>query len=322
MKKITLLLASILFAAGTTFAQDIDARKAAEEADKKIDQDVSGIPLGWTKSGSIGINLSETGHKYWYTNPSDNLLFALNGTGTFKAYHRKGNVLWLNDFLLGYGVVSGDVTTDGDIRKNDDRLLFSTTYAPRILGKDLYLAFNGDLSTQISKSFDYAGGKDPVSKKYQVASNFFTPGYIRLGVGILWKPNTKFRLYFSPLTANIIGKMDKEFLDRNAFGVAAGKTINFGLGALLRADYQTMFAKNISYKTRLDLFTNYLDKPIAKIDVDWLNTLGFNLTKYIGVNFNLNVRYHEDEKAEVSQNVYGPRTQYINNLGVGFNYKF
>ena len=318
MKKITLLLTATICAVSTTFAQ-VDVRKTAEDADKKMDQDNSGVALGWTKGGTLGINLNQTSHSNWYTKPSDNMMFAVSGTGTYKAYHRKGHVLWLNDFLLGYGLISGDVTTNNDIRKNDDRLLFSTTYAPKILGKNLYLAFNGDLSTQISKSFDYAAGKFDVnglpsaSGKYNVLSSFFTPGYIRAGVGILWKPNTNFRLYVSPLTANITGKMASEFKNLDRFGVKAGETINFGLGALVRADYQTIIAKNFSYKTRVDLFTDYLNKPFSKIDVDWLNSVGFNVTKYVGVNFNLNFRYHEDE-------IY--KTQYINNLGVGFNYKF
>jgi hypothetical protein len=311
MKKISLLCTAALLAAGSVFAQP-DARAAAEAVDKKMDQDNSGIPLGWTKGGNLGLSLNQTGHSNWYTNPSDKMMFAINGTGTYKAYHRKGNVLWLNDFLLGYGVVSGNVTTNGDIRKNDDRLLFSTTYAPKILGKNLYLAFNGDLITQISKSFDYAAGKNATGE-YNVLSNFFTPGYVRAGVGILWKPSTNFRLYVSPLTANITGKLASDFKNLDRFGVKAGETINFGLGALLRADYQTVIAKNINYKTRADLFTDYRDNPFGKIDVDWLNSIGFNVTKYVGVNFNLNFRYHEDE-------IW--KTQYINNLGVGFNYKF
>ncbi len=306
MKKILFLVLAIATTT-ITYAQT-DVRKSAEEVSGKMDADNSSMKEGWTKGGAMGINLNHSSHDNWYTNPEKYIL-AINGTAFYKAYYKKGKALWLNDFLIGLGSVKSPSNFDR-FRKNDDRLLFSSMYAQQMNKKPhWYYAGALDLNTQVLPSYTYATGTDTRVK----TGSFMTGGIIRAGLGILYKPNNNFRLYISPLTANIATKLDPDFKNFKAYGVDAGKTMNFGLGALLRADYITKIAGKIDYKTRLDLFTDYLNRPFSKIDCDWLNTFSFNATKYIGVNLNVNVRYHEDENRDI---------QYIEMLGVGFNYKF
>jgi hypothetical protein len=306
MNKIVLTLLFVTVTNLTVVAQD-DVRKAAENVSGKMDADNSTMKEGWTRGGAIGINLNHASNNNWYTAPEKYIL-SISGTGNYKAHYKKGKTLWLNDFLLGLGSVKSP-SNFGQFRKNDDRLLFSSMYAKQMNRKNWYYAASMDLSTQVLPSYVYSNTSDSKTK----IGGFLTPGVIRSGLGVLYKPNNNFRLYISPLTANIITKLDKQFRNVDLFGVDAGKAVNFGLGALLRADYTAKIAGKVDYKTRFDAFADYLDRPFNKIDCDWLNTITFNATKYIGVSLNVNVRYHEVENREI---------QYIEMLGVGFNYKF
>jgi hypothetical protein len=55
-------------------------------------------------------------------------------------------------------------------------------------------------------------------------------------------------------------------------------------GGYLRAVYRIDLFENITFQTKLDLFSNYLENP-QNIDVNWENLLMARITEYISASF-------------------------------------
>lgn len=312
MNKLLTLCVALGLTSSLAFAQT-DTRKTAEELDNKLTK-TGEMKEGWTKGGLLTINLNHTSNDAWQ-GASDKYALAINGSLNYFAYRKWNKNLWKNDLLMAYGVLRSSSTEDL-FRKNDDRLMFSSMFA-RQINKKLYYAASLDAFTQIAPGYDYNTVVKTDSatgdKSYLLNSSFLTPGNIRLGVGILYQPRTNFSVYLSPLTTNIYTKIHKDFRNVDFNGVEAGKSINFGLGAMMRADYFTTINKTLTYKTRFVAFTDYLDRPFDKIDLDWINSILFSGNKYITVKLDVNFRYYEQQIAKL---------QVLEMLGIGFAYKF
>ncbi|MFM2385768.1 MAG: hypothetical protein RL660_525 [Bacteroidota bacterium] len=311
MKKITTIVALAL-ATLTATAQSTKESAEAQEAKLK-GVDFSKMKDGWIRVGALQLGTNWINTSNW-VGASEKFNIGINGVGSFTANRKKGKSLWLNDANLTYGTVMTP-STQGTFRKNQDLLTASSMYAMQIKPK-WYYAFSGDLRTQATLGYNYAS---PVAGGgYARTTGFMSPGFIRAGVGIMYTPNTKMRVYFSPLTANIVTKLGKDFAGVEMAGVKANEKIAFGLGALLRADYANTFKTgtvlgDLVYKTRFDAFTNYLDNPFGKIDIDWINNIGFQVTKNIAVSGVINTRYYHN----VLQNL-----QYMHNFGIGLSKTF
>lgn len=103
----------------------------------------------------------------------------------------------------------------------------------------------------------------------------------------------------------------------------AGANSRSELGGYLRmayskSDFKNEILKNVSFTTRLDLFSNYAHNP-QNVDVSWETLIGFKVNKYIGVNFNTHLLYDDDIKVPVGDRTVGSKTQFKEIFGVGFS---
>jgi len=76
----------------------------------------------------------------------------------------------------------------------------------------------------------------------------------------------------------------------------------------------------------LNLFSNYLENP-QNVDVDWETLITWKLLKFFTINFNTQLLYDDDTKTiEIDNNgnqiQHGPKVQFKEILGIGFNYSF
>jgi hypothetical protein len=309
MKKITLLFSAALFAVNLNAQTRSTADESAEAIRKKSSMDLTTLPNGWKKGGNLLLGFNATNQSFWQ-GASEKYNAVFNGGLTYNATRKHNKTLWLNDLNYAYTSQASQGTED-QFRTSSDLLTLSSMYAPQIKPK-WFVGINGDLRTQLFNSYNYSNPSLPVQ-----TGSFLTNGGIRVGVGIMYTPTPKFRVYFSPLTANITTKLGSWAKPLVLGGVAANETVKFGLGSLLRMDYQnswntgTILGK-LTYTSRMDLFTDYLDKPFQVIDLDWINSVGCNLTKYISVASQINFRYYD-------RNIQ--RLQNQNMFGLGFSYK-
>ncbi|UCG28090.1 MAG: DUF3078 domain-containing protein [Bacteroidales bacterium] len=220
--------------------------------------------------------------------------------------YKKGKSTWDNNLDLGYGLVK---QSDQKTRKSDDRIDFSSKYGRIATGK-LYYSVLLNFKSQFAAGYLYP--------KDSVISNFMAPGYILLSLGMDYKPNDRFSLYFSPLTEKMTIVNDKILAD--SYGVEAGKTVRSELGGFLKIMYKKDIMKNVNLLTKLDLFSNYGEDP-QNIDAGWEVIITMKINKYLTANFNTHLIYDDDIQIDDGEGNLAPRVQFKEVFGVGLSYK-
>lgn len=306
-----LLICSIwMLLSGFLFAQDETIKKLQSESEKKIAKDASDtIQSKWKKGGMYGLNLSQGTLNNWAAGGEDFSL-SINSLLSLYAFYKENKHSWDNTFDFNLGYVK---TTSLGGRKNDDRfdLLSKYGYA---LNQKLNLAGIFNLRSQIFKGYSF----DDNTKIY--SSNFMAPGYLLLGVGLDYKPLTDLSIFFSPATARLIIVRDTMLSNKGLYGVDPGEKSAFEFGAFSTINYLKDISKSVTYKGRLDLFSNYLNNP-QNIDVYMINALSVKLSRAFSMTWGLDLIYDDDVK------LFGPNNnsaawQIKSIVGIGLLVKF
>jgi hypothetical protein len=303
-------------------AQDQGVQDLKKDAGKTIAKDPNDtIPKIWKTGGLFNANFGQTSLSNWAAG-GDKLQLNVNGFLNLYAFYAKNRTVWDNSLDLALGYVR--TTSLGD-RKSDDRLDFLSKYGYKLSATSKWygsILFN--FRTQFAPGFNY-----PTANSSVKISQFLAPAYALLSLGLDYKPNKNFSLFMSPLTSrwvivNVAG------LDRTSpatiaqkggsFGVPLGKTVNNELGAFLSANYMNEIVKNVTYKGKLDLFSNYKRNP-QNVDVFMVNLLSANIFKGISFNLGLDLIYDDDVRI-LGDDQKSPRTQFRQYIGVGYLKKF
>jgi hypothetical protein len=116
------------------------------------------------------------------------------------------------------------------------------------------------------------------------------------------------------------GSTDPEL---RVYGVKNGNTTELELGGYIRAQYQTELAKNITFLTRGDLFSNYFREP-QNIDVTWETLWTFKVNDWFAATLNTLLIYDHDVKLprvnDTGETVLSPSTQFKQTLGIGLTF--
>jgi hypothetical protein len=170
-------------------------------------------------------------------------------------------------------------------------------------------------------------------------SGFLAPAYIKLGIGMDYKPNKHFSLYLSPATVRWIVVNDQYLANAGAFGVekavldtagnviTEGKKLKTEVGAYVRLAIEKDIFKNVNFATILELYSDYLDKP-QNIDVDWQVVITMKVNNFLNAQIKTHLIYDDDTTVGIDDNGngsfdrFGPRTQFSEQLSLGLVYKF
>ena len=300
MKKFILIALAMGFAQ-FTFSQEADTIKP------------------WKTGANFSITFSQTSLTNWSAGGENSL--SSNGYINWFGDYKKGKSIWENRLDLAYGLTKQGIQ---DFRKNDDKIDLSSKYGLQAKEKWYYsVLFN--FKSQFADGFDY------LEDTTLLLSGFLSPAYTSIGVGMDWKPKDYLSLYISPVTARWIIVNNQDLADMGAFGVdpaeydGLGNVIKNGqkvkpeFGALLRAEFTRDIAKNVNLKTKLELFSNYLDKP-EEIDLFWDVFLTMNINSWLAATLNTTLVYDADVMIIDKDGNKGPRTQFKEILGVGITY--
>jgi Protein of unknown function (DUF3078) len=302
MKRKVYLMAFAVWCFSTVNAQTKEDAAKSASASLSAKQEKADTSDGWHKGGTIAVNLTEAGQNdYWSQVKGGNTSqIGIKGIIDYHFNKKDGKLNWLNSFRGRYGGASSTtytaatattpaVKTKIPFLKNDDYLNFTSIYGKEFRKNWSYAAF-----LSIESQFDH----------------FLNPGYIKFGPSFLYKPNNNFNLILSPAMANITTKMTKSFKNKDAFGVEAGKTVKFGVGAFAQATLNYDLAKGVNYKSVATAYSNYLQNP-GNVILDWSNLFTFTVNKYIGATITFNARYNDLEVKHL-------QTQH--GIGIGLNY--
>jgi hypothetical protein len=300
----------LLFSSYVSHAQitNTDTLKKALQTDNKD-------TVAWVLGGTVNVGLNEGFLHNW---PAGGELGSMTVNGLFstyavRMYHKH---IWSNYLDMNYSLFYA-YSNNFVPRKIDDRVELSSKYGYRFdTSKDFFLTALFNFKSQFTKAYDYNLPKwDSVA-----VSDFMSPAYFILATGMEYRKGSALQLFLSPFAGRVT-IANKVFTNRapeGAFGIEYGNTARFELGALFSGRYQLNVGKKFTYKTRLDLYANYLakdkkdslgvvvkkDNP-GNADLLWDNQLSVSIAKYFNVALGVTVLYDNDipyEKTYIDKN--------------------
>lgn len=304
-----------LFSSANFFAQD--------NVKKTVPDTIS----HWEKKNTVGLDISQIAFVNWNAGGVNSVSGLLKGN--FIRKYQKGNLKWVNEMIIRYGVNKQDGV---ELRKTDDAFQFNSTLGYR---KDTitnwYSSAKFNFNTQFTNGYAYPNTTKAISKP-------FAPAYIFLGVGSEYSnKEKKLNVYISPLTMKTTLVLDQTLANQGAFGVnkavydvdgnllRKGELYRMELGFLVTNYYKKEIYKNIIWENRLSLYSDYINH-FGNIDVDWQMQFELVVNEYVRANIGAHFIYDDDIKAKEERNgeqvTVGPKLQLKQMLGVGLVYSF
>jgi hypothetical protein len=305
MKKLVIILLVLL--CEQVFSQDVVVNKLRSETSRTVKKDNDTTTWKWKRGGMFLFSLSQGSLSNWAAG-GDNFSLAANSYLNYYFLYRNGRHVWDNNVDLNLGYVN---TTSSGGRKNDDRMDYLSKYGYKMdtLGK-WYLSGLFNFRSQFFDGFNY--GSTPA----ELSSSFLSPAYFILSVGFDYKPSDKFSLFLSPLTSRWTVVTNKTLSDKGLYGLSPGAHSLNEIGAFATVNYTTTLAKNIVYKGRLDLFSNYITDP-QNIDMFMTNQIAFKINKYFSATYSLDLIY-DDNVRLFGPDHTSPALQTKSLIGIGY----
>ncbi|HEX5001444.1 MAG TPA: DUF3078 domain-containing protein [Bacteroidia bacterium] len=299
------------FAVGTSWAQD----PVTTEVD-----------TSWKRGGMIGLNFNQVAFSNWAAGGEN----SVSGIALFNyfANYNNGTINWENSLDLAYGLSQNGKE---DARKTDDKIDIASKFGHKIGTNWYYSALLG-FKSQFTAGYNYPNDSVKIS-------DFLSPAYVTLSLGMDYKPNDNFSFYISPIAGRLIIVNDQEMADGGAFGVdpaeydafgvktKSGDKLRLELGALCKIEYKKDIMENVNLNAKFEFFSNYLEDP-QNVDVNASVKLTMKVNSYINANIGAELIYDDNTTILVDSDndgvidAAGPRTQFKELIGVGISYKF
>ena len=296
-------------------AETIEPLSAADEPDELQTPKWKDF---WKFSGTVGLKVSQTQLVNWAAGGNSN--FAGIAYANLTLNYKKNKIAWDTNLDTDFGILySSDFTEPYMWRKCNDKINFSTTFGYEIspstfVNNTWFVAANGTFKSQYAAGYNY-----PANEQKIKVSNWLSPSYTELSVGVNWKWKELVSLYYSPLAGLITSCTDS--ILRPAFGVPLDKTAMASLGMTFRAGIMYDGVKNLKIMSGLRLYTPYTDKDqkFGNFDVDWDVIITYQFLKVLNVSFTTNLKYyHKVLFAEAPTR----RVQFQEIFGLGVAYSF
>jgi hypothetical protein len=307
MKRV-IFAAAMIMAVMNGFSQTTEAEK------QLLAQKVDTIK-GWKKGGVINISTAQTSLTNWAAGGQSSI--AIGGLLSLFAHNKQEKSLWENYLDIAYGSMKQG--KDAGWWKTDDKIDFTSKYGLKAAEK-FYYAGLVNFKTQLTNGYNYPDDEVKIS-------GLFAPAYLLGALGIDYRPGENFTLFFAPVTLKMTFVNDNDLADAGAFGVDPGDHLRSEFGGYLRAFLKKDLMENITFQTKVDLFSNYLDNPEC-IDVSWEALLSMKVNKFISATLSTHLLYDDDVDIAIDSNddgtddEFGPRVQFKEVLAIGFSMKF
>lgn len=260
--------------------------------------------VAWEYNGTLNIGFNQGFLHNWAAGGE---VASLTVNGLFsgvlnRLYHRH---LWTNNLDMTYALFYA-YSNDFVARKTDDRIDYTSKYGYRLdTSKNFFFSTLFNFKSQFSPGYDYELENFDTMK----TSQFLSPAYFILAPGLEYREGTNLSLFLSPVATRFT-TASLEYTNRNpegAFGVENGKTTRWEVGAYFSGRLKLDISDNMSFKTRLDLYSNYLAKDVTdstgkvvkedspgNIDVLWDNLFAWKLAKYFSLTLGGTFIYDND----------------------------
>lgn len=297
-----LLTITLLFLASTTFAQD-NEKTGLEKAKKASERALDTTKLGWKRSGNFIFLLNQSAfNNEWLGGGTSSIAGNLGLNYDYNYSSIKS--VWDNKLIVAYGLTK---LKDKDMTKSDDRIELTSLYGKKSGNSNWYYSAFLNFKTQMDSGTDAVTGAK--------ISHFFSPAYLQVGPGMLWKKSDNLKVNIAPATSRVIF-VHSEFTDGlpdgvTYYGVEGNKTTRYELGAAINAYYKLTVLENITMENILNLYSNYLENP-QNVDIDYQMNLVMKVNKYISANIAFQAIYDDNAtKGFQVRQVFGLGMNYV-----------
>jgi hypothetical protein len=295
--KRSLLSASVcLFIASFSHAQVgkvDDVKKSLETQNKDT--------VAWIHSGIFTVGANE-GFLHNWAAGGEVASLAVNSVFHGDLTYLNHGSIWSNSLDLAYGL-NYAYSNSFVPRKTDDRIDFTSKFGSRLKNStDFFYTALFNFKSQFTKGYDYT----IPGWQHMPTSDFMSPAYLTLALGMEYKKGADLSLFLSPLAGREIlaSSVYTSMSPQGAFGIDSGKTAKFQLGAYFSGRYKTNISKSIAFSSRLDLYSNYLAKDTkdtagrvikkdnpGNIQILWDNLFVLKAYKSLSLTFGLTMAY-------------------------------
>lgn len=301
--------------------------------------------VAWVHTGTFNLGINQGFLHNWAAGGELGSL-SVNSILNARLVHLNHNKVWTNTLDAAYSLFYA-YSNQFVPRKIDDRLELTSKYGIQLdTSKDFFLTGLFNFRSQFTDGYDYS----IPNWDAMPTSSFMSPAYLTLAIGMEYSKGTNLSLFLSPIAARytFADRLYTTRFPEGAFGIAYGETSRFELGAYFSGRYTTEISKNVTFRTRLDLYSNYLakdktdtlgnvvktDSP-GNIDIFWDNFFSFKISRFFSFTFAATLVYDNDipfmtiyvdeagivqQKAEPGMGLGWWQVKQI--LTFGFEYKF
>lgn len=312
------LLKSLILSFCFILSLNVHAQEASNDT-TQLDKD-------WHLGGTGTLNFSQVSLNNWAAGGQNSL--SVLGISDLFANYIKGKNTWNNTFVITYGTVK---LQDQRLRKSDDKLELNLKYG-RAASSEWFYTAQLNFRSQLTPTY--------TDNRENMISDFLAPGFITASLGMDYKPSKKLSVFISPVTGKFTIVRDQALADQGAFGVepaqtnllgepipGTGKNFRREFGGFVNIRFRDEVFENVTFESKLDLFSNYLRKP-ENVDMNWENNFNFKVNKFISASLfvhmiyddDINIQTDRDEDGDMENR--GPRLQLKETLGIGLSYKF
>jgi hypothetical protein len=297
----------LFFVNGAIHAQDLQLNRMRNETSRTIKKDADTSKWNWKTGGLLSMNLAQGSLSNWAAG-GDNFSLTVNGYFNYFFFYRKDRHTWDNNLDVNLGYIQSS-SLGG--RKNDDRFDYLSKYGYKLdtTGR-LYLSTLFNFRSQFFDGYTFSGNVP------DFASSFLSPAYVILSVGFDYKPALNLSVFLSPLTSRSTIITNNTLAQKGIYGIQPGRHAFNEVGAFATINYNNAIAKNVNYKGRIDLFSNYQTGP-QNVDLFMTNLFSFKINKYFSATYSLDMIYDDDIRL-FGENKNSPGLQTKSLIGIGF----
>ncbi len=302
-----------LIAFGTTVcAQEMPVKVVPNEIFRNVKKDPADTASwSWKRGGIVNVNFSQGTLSNWAAG-GDNFSMSINSYVNYRVFNKGPKHNWDNSLDFNFGLIQSSSLGS---RKNDDRLDILSKYGIRIDSSNKFFVsglFN--LRTQFFDGYTYSGTNATFS------STFLSPAYVLLSLGVDYRPKDNVSFFLSPLTMRNTFVMNKYLNAKGVYGVPPGENHVTQIGAFGSITFAKQLFKNVLYKGKLDLFTDYGHNP-ENVDMYFTNFFNFKINRFLSATYSLDMIYDDDVKL-FGKDQNSPALQLKSLIGIGFSMPF
>jgi hypothetical protein len=187
MKKLIVALSMLVFVINMN--AQVNEKELLKKSTKAAEKALDTTNLGWKRGGNLTFLFNQSAfNNEWLAGGTSNIAGNLGLNYDFN-YNTRTSV-WDNKIIAAYGLTK---LKDQQATKSDDRLEFTSLYGKKAGQGYWYYSGFLNFKTQMNSGFDLKSGTK--------ISHFFSPAYLQIGPGMLWKKSDNLKVNIAPATS-------------------------------------------------------------------------------------------------------------------------